>query len=355
MALSTTNITTSLIKNTLNATTNDVGALCISNKINHWSKWKPMRIICTTLTDELIQSNNYGITILKASTPLQLLTLIEQNNNIGYKYLKPNISSGYRLGDFRNYNHDADVPTTSFYNDGDVVNIGNVSSTYSKPIFILQRTDQVNAINLNDIYPSMNRGIAFYDEDNNIIEWSTTTIPYGKRAWQQFANKEVKAIEFYTTVPANADSQNYLITTDDVFCAIPFPLHTITITSTTAEDSDNVNHDVYVEGTFILNADSSVCSYSFRFSSVGSNYVGGTLNNVVIKLSKDYNDSEVISYRNLGNITVGSEEATQYYSGTFSINTTLTTSPYVHIYWNNEKKFSKVPFKNIVNDEVIIN
>lgn len=358
MALPTTNITTTLVKNTLKANTNDVGALCITNKINHWSKCKPIASNVTSLTQEELINKNYGITIIKANTPLLLLSALEENNNVGYIYNKPNGGniSPYRLSDFRNYNHNAQIPTTSFYNDGDVENIGNVSNNYTKTIYTLNNLGDNYSIGVNDLYYNMNRGIALYDEEDNNMLWSTTTIPYGKLGWQNMSGKEIKVIEFFTNVPPNQDTTTYILTSDDVFCAIPQPICTITLNkNTTASDSDLINHDVYVEGTFVINADSSVCSYSFRFSSVGSNYVGGTLNNVVIKLSKDYNDSEVISYRNLGNITVGSEETTQYYNGTFSINTSLTSSPYIHIYWNNEKKFSKVPFKNMVNDEVIIN
>ena len=204
----------------------------------------------------------------------------------------------------------------------------------------------------------MNRGIAFYDESTNTMLWSTTTIPYGKRGWQQLAGKEITVIEFYTNVMENTDSTTYILTSNDVFCAIPQPLHTITLSTTTAEDSDLTSHDACVVGTFTLNDNNSVCTYSFKFSSLGSNYVGGTLSNVAIKLSKDYNDSEVYAVANLGNITLGSEEETQLFTGTLSNKRnddgTYPATCYIHIFWNNEKKYSKVPLKNMVNDGVLL-
>lgn len=349
MALPTNNITTTLVKNTLKVNTNDVGALCKSTKINEWSKWKPIASNIASLTEEELINKNYGITTIKANTPLLLLSAIEENNNVGYKYNKPNGGniSPYRMGDFRNYNHNAQLPIIPFYNDGDVENIGNVSNNYTKSIYTLNNLGDDYSIGVNDLYPNMNRGIALYDEDNNNMLWSTTTIPYGKLGWQNMSGKEIKVIEFFTNVPPNKDTTTYIATSDDVFCAIPQPICTITLNkNTTANDSDLTNHDVWVNGTFVMSEDNSVCTYRFCFSSIGSNYIGGTLNNVVVKLSKDYNDSEVYSYINLGNITVGSEEESTLFVGTLSSKYDATTHTYpsinyIHIYWNNEKKYSK--------------
>ena len=43
MALGTTNISTSLVAQTIGEGSNDVGTLCKSTKINMWSKRKPVR------------------------------------------------------------------------------------------------------------------------------------------------------------------------------------------------------------------------------------------------------------------------------------------------------------------------
>ncbi|MBQ7855001.1 MAG: hypothetical protein IJ352_08305 [Muribaculaceae bacterium] len=360
MPLPSTNITTSLVTNKLHETTTDVGSLCKSDKINMWSKWKPIATTATTLTTEELVNKNYGITIITATTPLLLLSAINDNNNVGANYNKPIGGSvaPFRLGDFRNYNHNADIPVVPFYNDGDVENIGNVSASYSKQITTLTPSPNEWSIGVNDLYPQMNRGLAIYDESNNTMLWSTTSIPYGKRGWQQLAGKEIKVIEFYTNIMENTDSTMYVATSDDVFCALPQPLHTITLTTTTADDSDLTSHDACVVGNFTLNDNNSVCHYSFKFSSLGSNYVGGTLSNVAIKLSKDYNDSEVYSVANLGNITLGSEEESQLFEGTLSNKRnddgTYPATCYIHIYWNNNKKYSKVPLKNMVNDGVLL-
>ncbi len=87
------NISTSLVATTIGETTNDVGALCQSNNINKWSKWKPVRKAqVTPMTAEDMKSVAYGL--------------------YGDRYDKPQggASSPFRLGDFRNYNHDAYPP-----------------------------------------------------------------------------------------------------------------------------------------------------------------------------------------------------------------------------------------------------
>lgn len=96
--LPNTGISTSLVRSTIGAATNDVGSLCTHPNINKWSKWKPVRsnkVTGLTVTD-----------IENLSSGLSRLDMYE------VVYLKPTggASSPYRLGDFRNYNHAAIPP-----------------------------------------------------------------------------------------------------------------------------------------------------------------------------------------------------------------------------------------------------
>ena len=87
------NISISLVATTLEELTYDLGTLCQSNNINKWSKWKPVRKAqVTPMTAEDMKSVAYGL--------------------YGEGYNKPQggASSPFRLGDFRNYNHDAYPP-----------------------------------------------------------------------------------------------------------------------------------------------------------------------------------------------------------------------------------------------------
>ncbi len=115
MALGTENISTDLVGKTIGAGTRDVGTLCTHPNINKWSKWKPIRsnkVSGITVAD--LTSANYGLVILTSSTtPEEAITK-------EYLYNKPRgllFNEGYRLGDFRNYNHEATPPV---YGIGDI-------------------------------------------------------------------------------------------------------------------------------------------------------------------------------------------------------------------------------------------
>ncbi len=76
MALGNRDITVTDVSNTLGVNITDVGSLCKNNKVNQWSKWKPIRCNNITLTDDILEDNNWGITLMVANTPAQLLSLV---------------------------------------------------------------------------------------------------------------------------------------------------------------------------------------------------------------------------------------------------------------------------------------
>jgi hypothetical protein len=94
-ALGQTDITTSLVRNALGETTNDVGSLCDSELINKWSMYKPV-----TGTRPISTNNYYAI-----------------NFPTNWDYI--HVTDGYRLGDFRAYNHASLPPLQmNFYPTG---------------------------------------------------------------------------------------------------------------------------------------------------------------------------------------------------------------------------------------------
>lgn len=98
MALPDTNISTTLVGQTLGSGSRDVGTLCTHPNINKWSKWKPVR------------SNKVkGLTVTDMENLSSGLSRLDMYEVV---YLKPTggASSPYRLGDFRNYNHAAIPP-----------------------------------------------------------------------------------------------------------------------------------------------------------------------------------------------------------------------------------------------------
>lgn len=347
--LPSNNITTETVRTTLNASNNDVGALCLNKNVNMWSKWKPTHSDCDTLTTSDLLHSNYSLNVLVANTPQQLHTYIVENNNKGITYEKPN---KYRLGDFRNYYHNAVQPITSVFADGDVIGLSNIAnqSLYT----LTPQVDEYN-VNVDDIYKCTNewgeqqtlsRGVFFANGTTEV--WSTSSIPWNNNQWKQLANNgdEVIAIEFLTNVPANTISTQYLTQSTDRFYALPQPLHNI-ILNKNINTSNPQTTDVWVNGSFILSNDGKCVNYNFVFSSIGDEYVGGALRNIAIKLSTDYNDTDVISFANIDDITIGSETTSPRYIGTLSNRYIANENKYyngllyIHIYYNNTRQYTK--------------
>lgn len=111
MALGTTNITTTLVSQTIGVASRDVGTLCSSSLINKWSKYKPVvypTISTTGITNWWKTVDGYcGFSIPQYVDIDSLL-----GDNTTWIYNKPygTINSPYRLGDFRGYEHTSVIP-----------------------------------------------------------------------------------------------------------------------------------------------------------------------------------------------------------------------------------------------------
>ncbi len=107
MALGLTNISHTLIRNTLGENTKLLSVLCKSNKINRWSRYKPFQYNAAAFASVAAWRNaaktvDYGI-----------ICPTGDNNPVtaagkAYNYQKP--TSNYRRADFRNYEHYATQP-----------------------------------------------------------------------------------------------------------------------------------------------------------------------------------------------------------------------------------------------------
>ena len=334
MALASSGITTALVGNTLGTTSRDVGALCTNSSINEWSVWKPIASTATTLTYSILENANFGINIISATTPSALLTNVTNNSNLGYVYNKP--TNRYRLGDFRNYDHTASIPLFSLYEDGDTVNIGGVSTAYTQGVEGIEQMtpDDLTSstyLTKGHLYPSdaTQKGVLITDGTNT--SWSVGNIPWGNTYWQRFKGKSCTALEFLTNLSSGTTFVGHTASADDRFYAIPYPLHTITVSSTAPAGSKTV----FVDGTFEWTDTSyTAVSYNFCFSSIGDVYAGGTLNNVYIGLYSDSKGTNVLYQKKLEtSITVGSETTSISYIGTLT-SSQATMGTYVGIYWN---------------------
>ncbi len=105
MALPNSNITTEMVRNELGAATNSVGKLCTHPNINMWSKRKPVRDSRLSIPANEVgvgSAQDYGLNIPAYQGDDSLLTT--------YKRPTGGSASPYRLGDFRGYDHSANLP-----------------------------------------------------------------------------------------------------------------------------------------------------------------------------------------------------------------------------------------------------
>ena len=108
------------VKTVLAETSNSVGGLCSSPKINKWAKYKPIRNSSKGDIQESDYVNaNYGIQFPIYSNVASLIEGIttrplpgEQGNEPIWEYLRPqgSASQPYRIGDFRGYKHNSVIP-----------------------------------------------------------------------------------------------------------------------------------------------------------------------------------------------------------------------------------------------------
>ncbi|WP_286847095.1 hypothetical protein [Proteiniphilum sp. UBA5463] len=125
MALPDTNISTTLVGTTLGSGSRDVGTLCTHPNINKWSRWKPIRSNKVAgLVETDLENAQFGF-----SFPVEInagVSILSQN----WVYDKPRglaYNEGYRLGDFRGYNHQAIIPFTISIPDSFLANSNSPS------------------------------------------------------------------------------------------------------------------------------------------------------------------------------------------------------------------------------------
>lgn len=95
------------VKSCLAENNYNLGKLCTSDKINKWSRYKPINLNqVTRVTEEQYKDNNYGWSIPTYNTRQAVWQAYV--NGTGWDYIKP--TSYFRLGDFIGYNHDQQSP-----------------------------------------------------------------------------------------------------------------------------------------------------------------------------------------------------------------------------------------------------
>nr|WP_320038847.1 hypothetical protein [uncultured Bacteroides sp.] len=150
-----TGITTTLISATLGHGTNDVGKLCTSNKINKWSKHKPVK--GTTFKGA---NGDCGLSITSSNSIAGILNIISTGTTWSYDKPTGGATYPYRLGDFRNYNHTAESPITV-----DVPEIAYISAGSTQVSMFYTEDDY--SINISDIDSIKNTYMGAYMVSTN--------------------------------------------------------------------------------------------------------------------------------------------------------------------------------------------
>lgn len=108
MILPSTGITISAVRTALGESTEDLGRLCTSNRINTFSFWHPVSSTKVTMNnDNDFYAIDDGFNITAYSSPMSLWNAIVNEETWIYQRPEGTAASRYRLGDFRNYFHEA--------------------------------------------------------------------------------------------------------------------------------------------------------------------------------------------------------------------------------------------------------
>lgn len=312
MKLPGTDVSIMGVRNVLGHPSMDLGTLCTSDRINPFSKWKPVNCNAERLTEGLLADAKYGITILSAPGAASLVGLIKGNGGLGFLYDRPKggVSSPYRLGDFRNYDHDALPPAASFYGDGDTVAIGGDDETLDAP-FVTSGDGCITAAMSG--YGTGWTRMAYFTDGTDSCQFTGKT-RYGSAEFRRFANKKVDVYEF--------------LTDGAMYYALPYPHHTISVAEggKVSVDCNWHNFGTYVE-------------YLMSFSAEGGEYAGGTITGVVAALARDAKGKDIISSKGVaGSITVAGNGTSRPYAGTLP-NPGKETDVYVLVYYDGKMQW----------------
>lgn len=165
--LSSNNITTSLVRTILGESSNKVSDLCKSPNINMFSKRKPVRDARITIPlNEVGIASNYGLEV-----PLW------NGTNQFWAYNKPRGGSNepFRLGDFRGYFHEADIPVRINDYTGYIHMISFNSQMVITGLFAIPDADSPN-IALQDVLPDYYFAVQLTNNHSETV-WGTNSNP----------------------------------------------------------------------------------------------------------------------------------------------------------------------------------
>lgn len=175
MTLPNTGITSTMVGDKIGSESRKWSVLCTHSNINKWSKWKPViSNKATSLIEQDFQNVDYGLVAPDPTTDFKSTV----NNN--WIYEKP-INFPHRIGDFRNYNHDAPAPMG--IESDFVIKEGQVSKIFSVALTV---GDNPYYISLDDFKSGFRTdignyyyGIVFVNGATEVYQTATENIANG--------------------------------------------------------------------------------------------------------------------------------------------------------------------------------
>ena len=175
MALPNTGITSTMVANEIGAASRKWSVLCKHPKINKWSKWKPVSLNkLTPLTEGDLKDVDYGLTPPPVNTDYTKIV------DTKWTYTKPTggLSSPYRIGDFRNYYHNA-LAIASADQNVKINKATNTTKMFGLSVNTGESDDQIGLTDFTGVIGNYYYGIVFENGDNKYIQTATKTLEEG--------------------------------------------------------------------------------------------------------------------------------------------------------------------------------
>ena len=263
MALPNNKISTTLVANTLGTSSRDVGTLCTHQAINKWSKWKPIRVNkngAGIILQDLINAR-FGIGI-PSYTSLESLRIAYASEQAFWRYQRPRgtqYNEGYRIGDFRNYEHNAVSPMGGYHVSPE--GFTEMANTKIGGSMLTNTGSNPYEVTFSDLTDGLDYiGLALFNQFDQLVRSSVnptpkaTTVELDLASPQKLADGEYKAIMFLS-----ANVQGTAIYSLDNFPNEPFKvmiaknIASQVVTNLTASYNDLMN-SIYGGLTMVNNS-----------------------------------------------------------------------------------------------------
>lgn len=210
-------VSISNVKETLGESSNSLGNLCISDRVNMWAKYKPVRLaeFSTVGNSQWYRGDDLDCGIQVISNYGSVISMVadakeDKIENWIYKKPRGGEKEPFRLGDFNKYYHNSQTPLVW----GGQTETG-ITNAYATIYFDSQGSSDVE-LTFNDIYLNGNSfgdlyfGIAIYNDSNQFVGCQTQ--PF--RQTNNFGVTNIfiagsnitgsyRVIPFFSTTPVN--------------------------------------------------------------------------------------------------------------------------------------------------------